>query len=92
MSVVQCFEGPTVREVYYRGKALVSASKSVEVYLPPHASAFNNFTVHVTPKAKNKYYYHPIHVLTSDVEDNKFTILSSEGNVNVDWLVFATRP
>jgi hypothetical protein len=86
-----CVEGPEAG-VYYRGQATIR-ERSVTVSLPDYVDRLaTNFTVHLTPIAKDESEQEDkwIHVKTTDVFQNQFTIYAS-APCEVHWMVFGTR-
>jgi hypothetical protein len=82
-----CVEGPEAG-VYYRGHATIR-ERSVTVSLPDYVDRLaTNFTVHLTPIATDQDEW--IHVKTTDVFQNRFTIYAS-APCEVHWMVFGTR-
>jgi hypothetical protein len=82
-----CVEGPEAG-VYYRGQATI-CERSVTVSLPDYVDRLaTNFTVHLTPIATDDEQW--IHVKTTDVFQNRFTIYAS-APCDVHWMVFGTR-
>jgi hypothetical protein len=83
-----CVEGPEAG-VYYRGQATIR-ERSVTVSLPDYVDRLaTNFTVHLTP-ITGQDIDEWIHVKTTDVFQNRFTIYAS-APCEVHWMVFGTR-
>ena len=86
-----CVEGPEAG-VYYRGQATIR-ERSVTVSLPDYVDRLaTNFTVHVTTIAHqvDEHLDEWVHVKTTDVFQNRFTIYAS-APCDVYWMVFGTR-
>ena len=83
-----CLEGPEAG-VYYRGKGEISNDESTVIELPDYTcNLANNFSIQITPiynkqkPTKNNY-------LTSEVENNSFTVYGNNGSFY--WLVIGER-
>ncbi len=76
-----CVEGPEAG-VYYRGKSVITNNEFVDLTLHPYITAFENYSVQLTPIGKyNK--------LSSEFIDNTFRVYGDNGSFY--WTVFATR-
>jgi hypothetical protein len=83
-----CLEGPEAG-VYYRGKACLSNSGSVEIDLPPYAMALaDDFTIQVTPIWNGTG--SALRTLNvSEVHDGKFSVYGEAGSFY--WIVHGRR-
>jgi len=82
-----CLEGPEAG-VYYRGISEITNEHHTIIELPDYVSNFaKDFTIHLTPMFKNKF----VQLAYSEVDNNKFTVFSNNGNVKFSWIVYGNR-
>jgi hypothetical protein len=81
-----CLEGPE-SGVYYRGKGEIVNNEYVEIFLPDYTSAFDDFTVQVTPVYNGKKAVYTLQI--SEIENGKFRVYGE--NTKFHWLVQGKR-
>jgi len=84
-----CLEGPEAG-VYYRGESEIKNGKDVVIELPEYVyNLANEFTVQLNQIIEYTETF--THLASSRIENNKFKVYSSNGNVKFFWHVYGRR-